>query len=437
MKNESSATSLAVLRTRTLYLISFLKAVSFMPMEENKRKALRLILLFGLVSLFGDIIYEGARSVNGPYLKVLGANALAVGFIAGLGEFLGYGVRLLSGYFSDKTKSYWFFTIAGYALLISVPLLALTGFWKIAALLIVMERIGKALRSPAKDTILSQATQQVGTGFGFGLNEAMDQIGAIIGPLLFTVAFMGATQAEKGLRDYQAGYHLLWLPFFFLMACVLFAYWKTPNPETLETSVKKNASEKLPKIFWLYTAFSFFATMGFVSFVLMAYHFKSRHVLSDAQIPLFYAIAMGVDGAAALVIGKLYDWMKEKQKHEWAGIGTLLMIPVLSAVIPFLCFSLTPWIVIVSIILWGIVMAGHETIMKSAIADITPLKKRGTGYGILNVAYGLAMLVGGVVMGFLYEHSLPTLMIGVATLELLSLPFFFAMKKEISKTPTL
>ena len=404
-------------------------------MEQNKRKALQLILLFGLVSLFGDIIYEGARSVNGPYLKVLGANALAVGFIAGLGEFMGYGIRLLSGYFSDKTKSYWFFTILGYALLISVPLLALTGFWKIAALLIVMERIGKALRSPAKDTILSQATKQVGTGFGFGLNEAMDQIGAIIGPLLFTVAFMGTAQAEKGLRDYQAGYHLLWLPFFFLMACVLFAYWKTPNPEMLETAVTKNESEKLPKIFWLYTAFSFFATAGFVSFVLMAYHFKARHVLSDMQIPFFYAVAMGVDGVAALVIGKLYDRMKEKQKHEWAGIGTLLMIPILSAVIPFLCFTTIPWLVILSIILWGIVMAGHETIMKSAIADITPLRKRGTGYGILNVAYGLAMLAGGVVMGFLYDRSLPTLMIGVAVMELVSLPFFFAMKREVSKNP--
>lgn len=402
-------------------------------MDQNKRRAFQLILLFGLVSLFGDIIYEGARSVNGPYLKILGANALVVGFIAGLGEFLGYGIRLLSGYFSDKTRAYWFFTIVGYALLISVPLLALTGFWKIAALLMVMERIGKAVRSPARDTILSQATKQVGTGFGFGLNEAMDQLGAIIGPLLFTIAFMGTTHAEKGLRDYQAGYHFLWLPFFFLMACVLFAFWKTPNPEIFETTAAKNKSEKLPKIFWLYTGFSFFATAGFVSFVLMAYHFKSRHVLSDAQIPFFYAVAMGVDGAAAPVIGKIYDRMKQKQNHEWAGIGTLLIIPVLSAIIPFLCFTTIPWIVIVSILLWGIVMAGHETIMKSAIADMTPLKKRGTGYGLLNVAYGLAMLMGGIAMGFLYDRSLLSLMIGVAVLELISLPFFFAMKREVLK----
>lgn len=403
-------------------------------MDSHKKKALQLIMLFGLVSLLGDTVYEGARSVNGPYLKLLGTNALAVGFVAGVGEFLGYGIRLLSGYFSDKTKAYWFFTIAGYGMLASVPLLALTGFWQIAALLIVMERIGKALRSPAKDTILSQAAKQVGTGFGFGLNEAMDQIGAIAGPLLFTFIFIHDRAAVKGLADYQHGYGLLWIPFALLMACVLFAYFRVPNPEVLETSAKKNDAEKLPKIYWLYAGFSFFATMGFVNFVLMAYHFKSKNVLSDAQIPLLYAVAMGIDGLAALVIGKVYDRMKEKQKHEWAGIGTLLLIPVLSLAIPFLCFSTVPWIVIVSVLLWGIVMAAHETIIRSAIADITPLKKRGTGYGILNAAYGLAMLAGGVLMGWLYERSLTALVFSIAAIELISLPFFFAMKREVLNT---
>ena len=403
-------------------------------MEQNKRKAFQLILLFGLVSLFGDTIYEGARSVNGPYLKLLGANALAVGFIAGIGEFLGYGIRLLSGYFSDKTRSYWFFTITGYAMLLSVPLLALTGIWQIAALLIVMERIGKALRSPAKDTILSQATKQVGTGFGFGLNEAMDQIGAIAGPLLFMFIFMHDRIKDKNLGDYQTGYRWLWIPFVLLMGCVLIAYLRHPHPETLETTAKKNESEKLPKIFWLYTAFSFFATMGFVNFVLVAYHIKTRHLLSDVQIPLLYAVAMAIDGIFAVWIGKLYDKMKEDAQHEWAGIGTLLLIPVFSLVIPFLAFTTVPGLVIFSIVLWGVVMAAHETIMKSAIADITPLRKRGTGYGILNTAYGLAMLAGGTLMGFLYERSLTTLMIGAAAVELLSLPFFFAMQREVAQT---
>ncbi|MBU9889065.1 MAG: MFS transporter [Candidatus Omnitrophica bacterium] len=400
----------------------------------RKKKALQLIMLFGLVSLLGDTVYEGARSVNGPYLKLLGSNALAVGFVAGFGEFLGYGIRLFSGYFSDKTKSYWFFTILGYGLLVSVPFLALTGIWQVAAMLIVTERIGKALRSPARDTILSQAVKQVGTGFGFGLNEAMDQIGAIAGPLLFMFLFLHAPAASKDLADYQQGYGILGIPFVLLMACVFFAYFGVPDPEVLEASAPQSEAEKLPRIYWFYAGFSFFATMGFVNFVLMAYHFKSRNVLSDTQIPLFYAVAMAVDGLAALLIGKVYDRMKEGQNHEWAGIGTLLMIPAISLIIPFLCFSTVPWIAVASILLWGIVMAAHETIIRSAVADITPLKKRGTGYGILNTVYGLAMLAGGIGMGWLYERSLTALIAGAVAVELISLPFFFAMKQELLKT---
>lgn len=402
-------------------------------MEPNKKKAIRLIVLFGLVSLFGDIIYEGARSVNGPYLKVLGANALFVGLIAGIGEFLGYTIRLVSGYISDKTRSYWLFTILGYALIVSVPLLAFTGLWQIAALLIVVERIGKALRSPAKDTILSQATKQVGTGFGFGLNEMMDQIGALAGPLIFMFFFMTKGAGERTLTDYQHGYGLFWIPFALLMLCVFISWRSVPNPEVLETA-KKNEPDKLPKVFWIYTIFSFFTTMGFVNFVLLAFHYKARHILSDVEIPLYYAIAMGVDGAAALAIGKIYDIFKEKSDHDHGGLTTLIMIPVLSFAIPFLGFSENRWIVLAGIILWGVVMAAHETIMKSAIADMVPLKKRGTGYGILNTAYGLAMLAGGVLMGWLYEYSLTTLMIGAAALQIIALPFFFAMKKEVSRT---
>ena len=159
-------------------------------MSDARKRAFNLIILFGLVSLFGDIAYEGARSVNGPYLKLFAVNAATLGLIAGVGEFLGYALRLVSGYLSDKTKSYWFLTFLGYGLLVSVPLLSLAGIWQIAALFIILERIGKAIRSPARDTILSQASSQIGTGFGFGLHEAMDQIGAVSGPLIFTVLFL-------------------------------------------------------------------------------------------------------------------------------------------------------------------------------------------------------------------------------------------------------
>lgn len=399
-------------------------------MEQNKQKALRLILLFGLVSLFGDVIYEGARSVNGPYLKVLGANALLVGIIAGVGEFFGYTIRLVSGYLSDRTRSYWLFTILGYALIVSVPMLGLTGFWHIAALLIVIERIGKALRSPAKDTILSQATKQVGTGFGFGLNEMMDQIGALAGPLIFTFFFLMKGAGDRTLADYQHGYNLFWIPFALLMLCVFVAWRSVPAPEVLETP-KAHDADKLPKVFWTYTVFSFLTTMGFVNFVLLAFHYKTRHVLSDAEIPLYYAVAMGIDGIAALAIGKVYDILKEKRKNDFGGLMTLVLIPILSLAVPFLGFSESRWIVIAGVVVWGIVMAAHETIMKSAIADITPLRKRGTGYGILNTAYGLAMLAGGALMGLLYDRSLQLLIGASVLLQVLALFLFFRMTKEI------
>lgn len=396
---------------------------------KERRAAIQLILLFGLVSLFGDIIYEGARSVNGPYLKTLGVNAAAVGLIAGIGEFFGYAIRLATGYFADRTKGYWVFTFLGYGMLISVPLLALTGTWQFVALLIVCERIGKAVRSPAKDTIVSQASKQVGTGFGFGLQEAMDQIGATVGPLIFTILFVTLGKGARNVADYQFGYSLMWLPFVFLMACVVLAYIRVPDPSVLAIpAVKKQEPDKLSKVFWLYTAFSFIATAGFVNFVLIAYHLKDKGILSDAQIPFFYAVAMAIDGAIALAVGRMYDRIKKKQDNEKAGLVTLVAIPALSVLVPVFGFSFNPALAVAGILLWGVVMGIHETIMKSAIADLTPLKKRGTGYGIFNTSYGLAVFAGSAFMGLLYDYSIPLLIGTAIILQAASVPVFIAMR---------
>ncbi|MCG2713324.1 MAG: MFS transporter [Candidatus Omnitrophica bacterium] len=403
-------------------------------MNNQKKTAFKLILLFGLVSLFGDMVYEGARSVNGPYLLTLGANAAMVGLVAGLAEFLGYAVRLLSGYFADKKKAYWLFTFIGYGLLVSVPLLSLTGIWQIAVIFIIMERLGKAIRSPAKDTILSQATKQVGTGFGFAIAEVLDQIGAITGPLIFTLLFVFLGKGSRGLADYQQGYALLWIPLALVMLCIFFAYRAVPNPQVLESSVIKNPeSDKLSKVFWIYTVFTFVTTLGFANFALVGYHFKAKQVMTDAQIPLFYAIAMGVDALAAIIIGKTYDIFKAKRNNEKAGLLTLLAIPVFSLFIPAFVFSSKFSLCLAGAIIWGIVMGAHETVMKSAIADLTPLKKRGTGYGIFNATYGLAIFIGSTVTGLLYEYSIPAVIIISIVVELAAIPVFFIMRKEALK----
>jgi predicted MFS family arabinose efflux permease len=403
-------------------------------MNIQKKTAFKLILLFGLVSLFGDMVYEGARSVNGPYLKTLGANAAIVGLVAGLAEFLGYAVRLLAGYFADKTKAYWLFTFLGYGLLVSVPLLALTGIWQVAVIFIIIERLGKALRSPAKDTILSQATKQVGTGIGFAIAEVLDQIGAISGPLIFTILFVIIGKGDRSLADYQHGYSLLWIPLALVLLCIFFAHRAVPNPEVLEVSVTNQPkSDKLSRVFWIYTVFTFVTTLGFANFALIGFHFKARHVLTDAQIPLFYALAMGVDAVAAMAIGKTYDIFKAKRSNEKAGLITLIAIPIFSLLIPGLVFSTKFSWVLAGVIIWGIVMGCHETVMKSAIADLTPLKKRGTGYGIFNAAYGLAIFIGSAITGLLYEYSIFAVIIISIVVEIAAIPVFFIMRKEALK----
>jgi MFS family permease len=394
-----------------------------------KRLAIQIIVIFGIVSLFGDAIYEGARSVNGPYLKVLGANAAMVGVIAGAAELLGYLVRLVSGIWADRSKAYWVFTIAGYATLACVPLLALTGVWQMAALFIVVERIGKAIRSPAKDTILSTATRQVGTGFGFGLHEAMDQAGAIIGPLIFTFVLALSGTVEVG--NYQAAYRWLWIPFALLMGSILFAFLRVPDPERLEPIVPKaREADTLTRTFWIYVAFTFIATLGFAGWAILGYHFKTTGVLSDAEIPLFYAIAMGVDGGVALLVGIGYDRLKKRRASERGGLLLLGIIPVFSILIPLLGFTASKTLAIAAAVVWGIVMGTHETIMKSAIADITPMKKRGTGYGIFNTAYGLALFAGSSLMGLLYDVSLTAVIVLAVAVEAAAMIAFAFLRRE-------
>jgi len=405
------------------------------PVVTNqKRNALIIILLFGVVSLFGDIIYEGARSVYGPFTKTIAMDIALVGLITGIAEFLGYFIRLVSGYLSDKTKAHWIFTITGYGMLISIPLLAVSGIWQFVSVMIIIERLGKAVRSPAKDTILSQATKQIGTGWGFGLHEAMDQIGAILGPLIFTGVLLAGNNQIKTLADYQNGFRLLWIPFVILMASVLFAFIKMPNPEKFEAkSDTQNPPDKLSPVFRIYTLFSFLTTLGFMSFVILGYHFKETGIISDAQIPLFYAIAMGVDGIAALIIGKIYDRLKTKHQNEKAGLKALIVIPVLSLFIPILGFVNNIVFIISSVVLWGIVMGIHETIMKSSIADLTHFKKRGLGYGVFNTAYGLAMLFGSTLTGLLYKTNLALVIVLIVVVQIGALGVYVVLIKKVNR----
>lgn len=376
-----------------------------------------IIVLFGLVSLCGDVIYEGARSVTGPYLFMLGGSALIVGFVAGFGEFLGYTLRLVSGYVADATKQYWALTFLGYGLLIVVPFLALAGSWELAAVLFITERVGKGIRAPAKDAILSNVTAEVGRGWGFGIHEALDQIGAVIGPLIFTAAFL-----FRG--DFQSGFALLFIPFILMMVILVLTRRKVPDPSAFEGRAQMK-KELVPSFSALvpYGIFTAVTMLGFAAFPLIAYHFTVTGVVPEAQIPLFYAIAMGIDAIAALMIGRAYD------RH---GLILLIALPIIGLFIPFAAFGGGYTLALIAVLLWGAAMGIQETILRAAIADYTHISKRGTAYGIFNTIYGASWFIGSLIIGWMYDVSIPLLIGFLVVMQLLACGSFLYAKQSLT-----
>jgi MFS family permease len=392
----------------------------FIPPTNPKpmRSGYRFILLMGLVSLFGDITYEGARSVIGPYLSTFAINAFTLGIVIGIGEFAGYSLRLLTGYLADRSKRYWLLTFLGYGMIISIPLLAFANSWTIVAVLIIVERIGKAIRSPSRDAIISFATRRIGFGTGFGIHEAMDQIGAFIGPIIFfAVLYMGF--------EYREGFLMMFIPVILAMLMLRVAKSEYTSLEdaqkepTGQRFAQKGAfrnAGNLSKQFWMYTLFTFFAVMGFTNFQLISYHFKVESIFSDSMIPILYSVAMGVDAFSALITGRLFDKI---------GLNSLALIPVLTPLVVLLAFLVSPW---VGILMFGVVLGMHETIMRAGVAKIVHSERRATAYGIFNTASGLAFFVGSVILGALYDVSVHYLVIFSTICQIIALVVLSQLK---------
>ena len=378
---------------------------------------MRFILLLGVVSLFADMTYEAARSIAGPYLAILGASGAIVGFTAGAGELLGYGLRFFSGLLSDKTRRYWAITIVGYAVnLLAVPLLALANRWEIAAVLMITERIGKAIRNPARDVMLSHAAATVGRGWGFAIHEAMDQIGAMVGPIIVMIVL-----AING--SYRFAFAILAIPACLAITVLIIARINFPHPHKLENDTKSFQDSKFPSVFWLYLAAVGFVAAGFADYPLIAFHIKSHTILDDKWIPLLYACAMGVDALAALVFGRWYDKK---------GVFALVAAIAVSAFFALFAFSFIPALIVAGVLLWGVGMGTQESIIRAVVADIVPARRRGTGFGLFNACFGIAWFLGSAAMGILYDFSLPAL-IGFSILaQLTSLPLLLFVQKRLS-----
>jgi MFS family permease len=382
--------------------------------------ALKFVVLLGVVSLFADMTYEGARSVTGPFLAVLGASGTVVGIVAGLGELIGYALRLVSGYLSDKTGRYWAITFSGYALnLLAVPLLALAGSWEIAALLMIAERTGKAIRTPARDAMLSHATHQMGRGWGFGLHEAMDQTGAIIGPLL--VALILFLKGNQTTGSYQTSYAFLLIPALLAICVLALACWLYPNPRDLEASSPLPQTKGFQRSFWIYLAAMALIGAGFADFPLIAFHFAKVNTVSGDWIPIFYAIAMGVDAIAALIFGRLFDRR---------GIPVLVLSAVLGGLFAPLVFLGNFAVALIGVALWGVGMGAQESVMRAAVAGMVRPERRGTAYGLFNTGFGISWFVGSALMGILYDFSLPTLIVFSVIMQLAAVPLLLMVRED-------
>jgi MFS family permease len=378
--------------------------------------ALKFVLLVGVMSFFADFTYEGSRSIIGPYLATLGAGALAIATITGVGEFLGYGLRLFSGRGADRTGRYWPITIGGYVLQMSVvPLLALAGSWQIAALLIIAERAGKATRNPPRDAMLSHAAKEMGYGWGFGVHEALDQFGAMFGPLL--VALILAVNHH----DYKIAFAALAVPGAITLTLVLVARVFYPRPHELSAGPAEVTTRGLPGVFWIYLGGAALVAAGFADFPVIAYHFQHAGTVSAPLVPVFYAVAMAVSGIGSLIFGRLFDR---------AGIGILIPLIVVAAAYAPLAFLGGFWASLVGVSLWGLGMGVHESIIPAAVAPMVSPDRRASAYGLFTGVYGTAWMLGSIVIGALFSVSLAAVAIFAVAIQLAAIPMILIVRRR-------
>ncbi len=374
-----------------------------------RRRAILFIVFLGIVSLFGDMTYEGARSITGPFLGALGVTATTIGIVAGLGELMGYGARLFAGYFGDRSGRYWAITIAGYVLnLFAVPLLALAGAWQIAIVLIIAERMGRGIRAPVRDAMLSHAASQTGLGWGFGLHQALDQLGAVIGPLVVSlVLFVGS--------GYRTAFAWLLIPALLSMAVLLMARFLFPRPRDFELAPPPLEGTGFAPVFWVYIVAVAFIAAGYADFALIAYHFDKAQIMPAAWIPIVYAIAMAVDGLGALALGSLFDRI---------GIRTMILATIASAISAPLVFLGNFPMAVIGMACWGVGTGAQDSVMRATISRLAPQQRRATAFGIMNAVYGVAWFLGSVLLGVLYDASVLAVVLVSALLQAAALPVF-------------
>ncbi len=376
--------------------------------------AFNFVLTMGTVNLFGDMTYEGGGAINGQFMATLGASAAVVSITAGLGEFLGYSLRSVSGYIADRTGRYWLITFIGYAInLLAVPAMALAGNWQVAALLILAERIGRAIRKPTVEAMLSYTTGKHGKGWVYGVNTALDETGATLGPLIMSlVLFLHG--------DYRTGYALLMTSSVLALGALVVARINFPVPSRLEQGRTAPASG-LGRSYWLYMVAAVCFAAGLISYELVGYHLATAKIVTEQWIPVLLAFSTGCGVIASLVLGKLYDR---------SPLPTLLVAVFLSSLFSPFAFFGGSTALLAGMVFWGIGYATQDTLFKAVVASVLPEGERNLAFGLFYTGYGVGWLVGSVVTGLLYDQSRVALVVFAMLAQLISLPLFVIAKRQ-------
>jgi predicted MFS family arabinose efflux permease len=382
----------------------------------KNRSALHFVVIIGIANFFADFTYEGARAIMGPFLGSLGASAAIVGFVAGFGELMGYGLRSVSGYFADKSHRHWAFAFLGYAVnMLAVPALALSGRWPVAASLVVAERVGRGIRKPTVEAMLSYAGRSIGAGWVFGLNEALDQAGATVGPLLVALILY----LNGGFRT---GFGVLLIPALLCLATLVAARSLHPRPHELEEGAGHTlATTNLTRAYWIYLAAGSLIAAGFADFALIGFHFHKTNTVPANLIPVFYAVAMASSALASIPLGRLFDRF---------GPNISLFAFVISAVAAPFVFLGSFAFALMGMIFWGIGMSAQGSLFQAMLTDVIPPQKRSTAFGLFDTGYGVAWFVGSAVMGLLYDKSIVAVALFSLILQLAALPVFLVANKK-------
>lgn len=382
----------------------------------RNRSALHFVVTIGIVNLFADLTYEGARGIVGPFLGSLGASAAIVGFVAGFGELMGYGLRSASGYFADKSHRHWAFAFLGYAVnMLAVPALALAGQWPPAAGLVVAERVGRGIRKPTVEAMLSYAGKSIGAGWVFGLNEALDQAGATIGPLLVAlVLYLGG--------GYRAGFGVLLVPALLCLAILVAARLLHPRPHKLEQGTGHAlATTKLTRAYWIYLTAGGLIAAGFADFALIGFHFQKANTVPGNLIPVFYAVAMASSALASIPLGRIFDRF---------GPNISLFAFIISAAAAPLVFLGTSVSAFIGMILLGIGISAQGSLFQAMLTGVIPPNKRSTAFGLFDTGYGIAWFLGSATMGLLYDKSILAVALLSVILQLAAIPILIVANKK-------